>query len=74
MRKPNTVGGGARTNLNGLHFEQTTELRDLFEDSERFTVLGDDIYENDARRCAFSAQDKDPFYHREKISTQCWKR
>ena len=48
MRKPNTVGGGARTNLNGLHFEQTTELRDLFENSNRFTVLGDNVYEKGA--------------------------
>lgn len=46
MRKPNIVGGGARTNLNGLHFEQTTELRDLFENNDRFTVLGDSVYEN----------------------------
>lgn len=49
MRKPNTVGGGARTNLNGLHFEQTTELRDLFENSKRFTVLSDDVYEDGSR-------------------------
>lgn len=27
-RNPNTYGGGARTNLNGLHFEQTTSLDD----------------------------------------------
>lgn len=60
MRKPNTVGGGARTNLNGLHFEQTTELRDLFEDSERFTVLGDDIYENDA--CVATLYQKHALY------------
>lgn len=25
-RNPNTHGGGARTNINGLHFEQTTSL------------------------------------------------
>ncbi|MDZ4758482.1 MAG: hypothetical protein SGJ10_10165 [Bacteroidota bacterium] len=25
---PNTVGGGARTNLNGLQFEGRTDLRD----------------------------------------------
>lgn len=46
MRTPNTVGGGARTNLNGLHFEQTTELRDLFKRNKRFSVQGDRIYEN----------------------------
>lgn len=44
MRKPNVVGGGAQTNTNGLHFEQTTELRDLFENSNDFSVFGDDIY------------------------------
>lgn len=27
-RKANIYGGGARTNLNGLHFEQTTSLND----------------------------------------------
>ena len=27
-KSPNTHGGGARTNLNGLHFEQTTSLDD----------------------------------------------
>ena len=29
-RTPNTHGGGARTNQNGLHFEQTTSLRSCF--------------------------------------------
>ena len=28
-RVPNTHGGGAKTNENGLHFEQTTSLDDL---------------------------------------------
>jgi hypothetical protein len=27
-KKPNTVGGGAKTNLNGLHFEGRTDLRE----------------------------------------------
>lgn len=27
-RQPNTHGGGANTNVNGLHFEQTTSLND----------------------------------------------
>lgn len=49
MRKPNLVGGGAQTNTNGLHFEQTTELRDLFENSNAFVVFGDDIYKNGER-------------------------
>ena len=28
-RQPNTFGGGAQTDLNGLYFEQTTDLDDL---------------------------------------------
>ncbi|WP_028906545.1 PD-(D/E)XK nuclease superfamily protein [Xylanibacter ruminicola] len=45
-RNINTVGGGAQTNANGLHFEQTTELRDLFENSDVFTLLGDNVYKD----------------------------
>ena len=48
-RNINTVGGGAQTNANGLHFEQTTELRDLFEDSDVFTLFGDDVYKEGVR-------------------------
>lgn len=43
-RKINTVGGGAKTNINGLHFEQTTELKDIFLSHPEFEVKGDDIY------------------------------
>lgn len=43
-RKINTVGGGAETNRNGLHFEQTTELKDIFLLHSDFKVIGDDIY------------------------------
>lgn len=45
-RNKNTVGGGAQTNANGLHFEQTSELRDLFENSNDFTLFGDDVYKD----------------------------
>lgn len=45
-RNINTVGGGAQTNANGLHFEQTTELRDLFVNSDVFTLLGDSVYKD----------------------------
>jgi hypothetical protein len=48
-RNINTVGGGAQTNANGLHFEQTTELRDLFKDSDVFTLLGDNVYKDGAK-------------------------
>lgn len=47
MRNTNKVGGGARTNANGLHFEQTTELRDVFEKHEDFVVFGDNVYYKD---------------------------
>ena len=32
-RRINTHGGGARTNINGLHFEQNTQLNDALEDA-----------------------------------------
>ena len=48
-RNINTVGGGAQTNANGLHFEQTSELRDLFEESNEFTLFGDDVYKDGVR-------------------------
>ena len=41
MKQPNKVGGGAKTNINGLYFEQTTELRSLFEALPNFSVDGD---------------------------------
>lgn len=43
-RNPNTVGGGARTNENGLHFEQTTELKDVFESHSNYTLKNDNVY------------------------------
>jgi hypothetical protein len=44
MKQPNKVGGGARTNLHGLHFEQTTSLREVFMVKNEFTVIGDDVF------------------------------
>lgn len=46
-RQANTVGGGAQTNVNGLHFEQTSDLRDVLE--QFFTIIGDDIYSGPER-------------------------
>ena len=40
-RKANTVGDGIRTNLNVLHFEQTYELKDVFNKREDFCLLSD---------------------------------
>lgn len=44
-RKINVVGGGARTNLNGLYFEQTTELKDIFLSHPEFKVIADNVYD-----------------------------
>jgi hypothetical protein len=43
MKQPNKVGGGARTNVNGLSFEQTTSLREIFLQKSDFKVIGDDV-------------------------------
>lgn len=45
-RIPNRVGGGAQTNINGLHFEQTTDLKTVFESLSDFTVVGNIVYRN----------------------------
>ncbi len=42
-RNPNTHGGGARTNQNGLHFEQTTSLNDALYNAG-YTVIGHNVY------------------------------
>jgi len=49
MRSPNLVGGGAQTNTNGLHFEQTTELRDLFVNNPDYSLRWDDIYKGNVK-------------------------
>ena len=38
-RTPNIHGGGARTNANGLYFEQTTSLEDALENA-KYDVYG----------------------------------
>lgn len=43
-RRINVTGGGAKTNLNGLHFERISELKDIFISSSEFEVRGDDIF------------------------------
>ena len=42
-RTPNTHGGGARTNLNGLHFEQTTSL-DAALTNAGYTIFQHNVY------------------------------
>ena len=45
MKQPNKVGGGARTNKVGLHFEQTISLRTVFDEHPDFTVKDDKVYQ-----------------------------
>ena len=47
MRKrPNTVGGGAKTNENGLRFEARTDLRDAIAEHPNYTLENDIVYIN----------------------------
>ena len=39
MRTPNTVGGGAQTNLNGLKFERNTSLLADIQKTKRYAVI-----------------------------------
>lgn len=45
-RTPNIHGGGARTNANGLYFEQTTSLEDALENA-RYNVYGTEVYDGE---------------------------
>ena len=45
-RTPNIHGGGARTNANGLYFEQTTSLEDALENA-RYHVYGIKVYDGE---------------------------
>ncbi len=44
--KPNTHGGGATTNLNGLHFEQTTSLNEAIVAIPNYSIDGRHIKYN----------------------------
>ena len=46
-RRPNTVGGGARTNVNGLSFEGRTDLLESLENNPNFKVKGNEVFQND---------------------------
>ena len=45
-RKPNTVGGGSRTNFNGLKFEARADLRDAIAMHPVYDLRSDKVYEN----------------------------
>ena len=44
VRKPNTVGGGAKTNANGLSFEGRTDLLEAFQNHPDFTVKENKVF------------------------------
>ncbi len=46
-KKPNTVGGGANTNKNGLHFEGRTDLLKALNDHPDYNVEGNKVYKNE---------------------------
>ena len=46
MKQPNKVGGGAQTNFNGLHFEQTTSLREIFTELPNYNVIGNIVFKS----------------------------
>jgi hypothetical protein len=45
-KKPNTVGGGARTNANGLHFEGRTDLLEALNKHPDYEVEGNMVKKN----------------------------
>jgi hypothetical protein len=49
MRLPNKIGGGSYTNLVGLHFEQTTSLRELLLKQPGIKISGDIVYYNNSK-------------------------
>ena len=45
-RKPNTVGGGSKTNFNGLKFEARADLREAIAIHPAYDLRSDKVYEN----------------------------
>lgn len=45
VRRPNTVGGGAQTNLNGLEFERNSDILKMIETQTNYTVRGQQIFD-----------------------------
>jgi hypothetical protein len=50
MKKPNTVGGGANTNRNGLEFERGTDLAEAFIEHPLYKLNGDGVVERTTGR------------------------
>lgn len=47
-RKPNRFGGGARTNANGLYFEQTTSLDEALMNTH-YNIIEKEVYDGNIR-------------------------
>lgn len=62
VRRANVVGGGANTNINGLHFEQTTELKDLFSSHPLFYMKNNDVYRAKDNVCVATLYKKYSLY------------
>jgi hypothetical protein len=45
-KKPNTVGGGSKTNLNGLEFEGRTDLLEALKKHPECTVEGNQVFKD----------------------------
>ena len=45
-RKPNIVGGGSNTNLNGLKFEKRMDLRDAIKIHPDYYLNSNKVYKN----------------------------
>ncbi len=45
-KKPNTVGGGSKTNLNGLSFEGRTDLLESLNNNPSFNIVDNVVHKN----------------------------
>ncbi len=66
-RKPNTVGGGSKTNLNGLRFEGRTDLLESLSLDTSFKLEEDDI-KGTSKSCKIFKDDKYIGHYYEKHS------
>lgn len=48
-RKPNTVGGGANTNFNGLRFERETDINDILGKLPNYSVIDNTIFKDNEK-------------------------
>jgi hypothetical protein len=62
-KKPNTSGGGAQTNINGLHFEQNTDLKEAVKQLPGYSIDASDRIFKDGKPVA-QYFEKHSFYKR----------